>query len=143
MVKQQCEQCGQWFEPTGLGRPPKYCTDACRQRAWALRTAARALQAEQDPRPKVVERVVQVEVKRPIPAEPAAVPLHQAVPVDVDGWLYMLARLREQLEDDRGKLAHEHWKHRALFDGIVLASTALGHAHPGGLDALQKQHRRR
>ncbi|MEO6083107.1 MAG: hypothetical protein ABIQ18_08370 [Umezawaea sp.] len=142
VVQQQCEGCGATFTPSGTGRPRRYCAAACRQRAWALRTAARTLQAGQDPRPTVVERVVEVERERLVSVEPPAPP-RSVVPVDVGGWLDMLARLRAQLQDDRGPLAREHWKHRYLYDALVLDVTALGKAHPGGLDALSGQRPRR
>ncbi|MEO7888463.1 MAG: hypothetical protein ABIW19_00500 [Vicinamibacterales bacterium] len=48
----------------------------------------------------------------------------------------MLTMLREQLQDDRGPLAREHWKHRYLYDALVRDMAVLGKAHPGGLDAL-------
>ena len=139
VVQQQCERCGATFTPSRVGRPRKYCSAACRQRAWALRTAARTLRAGPDLRPMVVERVVEVE--RLVPVESTAP--HRAVPVDVAGWLDLLVRLREQLQDDRGALAREHWKHRSLYEALVLDVTALGKAHPGGLDVLSGQRPRR
>ncbi|MEO7888464.1 MAG: hypothetical protein ABIW19_00505 [Vicinamibacterales bacterium] len=72
VVRQQCEGCGRTFVPSGVGRPRKYCTDACRQRVWALRAAARMLQAGAGPWPTTVERVVEVERERLVPTEPAA-----------------------------------------------------------------------
>ena len=41
------------------------------------------------------------------------------------GWLTMLTELREQLQDDRGPLAREHWKHRHLYDALVRDVAAL------------------
>jgi hypothetical protein len=92
-----------------------------------------------------VEHVVEVE--RLVPVKPAvapsATPPRYAVPVDIGGWLTMLTELREQLQDDRGPLAREHWKHRHLYDALVRDVAALGRAHPGGLDALSNPRPRR
>ena len=36
-----CEACGAFFERAAVGRPKRFCNDACRQRAHRARTAAR------------------------------------------------------------------------------------------------------
>lgn len=36
-----CKHCGCEFHPSKLGRPPLYCTDSCRQRAYLKRNFVR------------------------------------------------------------------------------------------------------
>ena len=55
-----CAWCSEPITVATTGRLPKWCSQACRQRAWVQRKAA-----ESDRRPvEVVERLVEVEVER-------------------------------------------------------------------------------
>ena len=36
----KCLECGREYKPTGHGKPQKYCSNACRQRAYKARKAA-------------------------------------------------------------------------------------------------------
>ena len=49
-----CAQCGKGFRPKAAGRPPRYCSDACKQRAYeGRRTAAAMTKAEREELAKV------------------------------------------------------------------------------------------
>ncbi len=126
----------------GTGRRGWYCSNTCRQRAWALRTAGEQLAAGQDPRPRVVREVVERVTERvqvrpvPIPGVTPPAPATSAVPTDARGWAALLGQLEQQLLDERSPIAGAHWNHRRVFEALVRASTALGRAHPGGLDQL-------
>lgn len=90
-----CGWCSREFVPSVRGRTPKWCSHACRQRAWEQRRAARSGLAAVD----VVQRVVEVEkpvtktvVKRvEVPAHPGS-----------RDWPAVLADLAVQL--DRGRV---------------------------------------
>lgn len=142
VVSRDCEACGRPVTYHGIGRRPRYCTAACRQRAWALRTAARTLTAGADPRPTVLREVVErdriVEIPAPPPPVPAPPPA-AAVPSRGREWTELLDTLRTQLADDRSLVVREHWQHRRLYDALVLAVVDLGRAHPGGLERLRRR----
>ncbi|MEO3892189.1 DUF1778 domain-containing protein [Nonomuraea sp. B5E05] len=74
--------------------------------------------------------------RAPAPPQPApsAAP---RLPLTAREWTEQLAELARQLEDDGTTLALQHWNHRRLYDALVNAVVALGHAHPGGLDRIQ------
>ncbi|MEV0201633.1 DUF1778 domain-containing protein [Nonomuraea sp. NPDC050691] len=74
--------------------------------------------------------------RTPAPPQPApsAAP---RLPSTAREWIEQLAELTRQLEDSGTTLASPHWNHRRLYDALVYAVVALGHAHPGGLDRLQ------
>ena len=81
-----CGWCGGPIEYKARGRIPKWCSAACRQRAWEqTRAAASGLSAIQ-----VVER--RVEVPAPPPAAVAAHPRHGE-------WVGLLNGLAEQLDN--------------------------------------------
>ncbi|RVX39141.1 hypothetical protein EDD27_1487 [Nonomuraea polychroma] len=74
---------------------------------------------------------------QPAPATPQ--PAATAVPRppwNAREWIEQLAELVRQLEDGGTTLAFQHWNHRRLYDALINAVVALGHAHPGGLDEL-------
>jgi hypothetical protein len=85
-----CGWCRQEFTPASRGRTPKWCSQACRQRAWEQRRAADVgLAAVQ-----VVQQVVEVE--KPVEVkvvERVAVPLR---PTRHD-WPDLLSTLTDQL----------------------------------------------
>lgn len=146
VVERECEACGTRFEPVGHGRPPKYCSDACRQRAWALRQAARKL-GQGDPRPAVVREVVERETvvvrARPAPVSRLSMAAMVVEPTTGRHWVEMLEHLAEQLQDPGHVTAKNHWDHPKLYDALVHAMAALGRAHPGGLDQLSSKPGRR
>lgn len=39
--KRKCEHCRNWFTPEARGRPPRFCSASCRQRAYEQRRAER------------------------------------------------------------------------------------------------------
>jgi hypothetical protein len=73
------------------------------------------------------------------PAPATSVPPAPEVPTDARGWVALLGQLERQLLDDGSPIAGAHWNHRKLFDAVVRVSTALGRAHPGGLDRLSNR----
>lgn len=148
VVSRECEACGEPVPYAGTGRPPRFCSPSHRQHAWALRTAARQLDAGADPRPRVVREVVERVVTRvverteqrpappPPPARPAPPSSPPASPANGREWIRALDQFVEQLGDERHPMAREHWHHRRVYDAMVRAVAALGQAHPGGLDRL-------
>ena len=89
-----CAWCGEQITVAATGRLPKWCSQACRQRAWVQRKAA-----ESDLRPvEVVERIVEVEVVREV-----YVVERVEVPVMPKGaaWASALAELVRQLDAGR------------------------------------------
>jgi hypothetical protein len=144
VVSRECEACGEPVPYAGTGRPPRFCSPSHRQRAWALRAAARQLDASADPRPRVVREVVERVVtrtvertqERPAPPPPPARP---ASPGHAREWVRVLGELAAQLGDERHPMVREHWHHRGVYDALVLALRALDQAHPGGLDRLPRR----
>jgi hypothetical protein len=81
-----CGWCGERMKPKARGRIPKWCSPACRQRAWEQARAAASGRSAVE----VVERVVEIPV-RPIPGvELARHPRHQE-------WVPLLHELANQL----------------------------------------------
>lgn len=76
-----CAWCGGAIEPKPRGRIPKWCSAACRQRAWVQRQALESGRAAVD----FIERRVEV----PVPA--GTVPRH-------DEWQPLLVELARQLD---------------------------------------------
>lgn len=133
----ECRCCGTPVRYAGTGRPPRYCSPACRQRAWALRNAERTLSADADPRPQVVRDTVERRVApTPTPAAPSASAAATQPPATAREWQRLLGVLSEQLGDEQHTTTREHWQHRRLYNALVRAMAGLGHAHPGGLDHL-------
>src|SRR4051794_13948132 len=89
-----CGWCGQSITLGATGRVPKWCSPACRQRAWVQRQAA----GEDGAFAKVVDHVVEVEVERRVPVVERV-----EVPVQPKGaeWPAVLAQLVKQLESGR------------------------------------------
>ncbi|MGH3784739.1 MAG: hypothetical protein ACRDR6_10880 [Pseudonocardiaceae bacterium] len=121
----------------GRGRRARYCSQVCRQRAWAPRTAERQLGTEADARPRVVREIVDRErivirhdqttaADRPRINPPAPMALMRA-----REWVALLAELEQQLVTAKHPLARQHWDHPRLYAALVHTVTALGHAHPG------------
>lgn len=136
----ECRGCGTPVRYAGTGRPPRYCSPGCRQRAWALRHAEQTLSAEADPRPQVVRETVERRVATsPPPPSWSGPRAATQPPATAREWERLLATLSEQLADESHPTAREHWHHRRLYNALVRAMTGLGHAHPGGLDQLGKR----
>lgn len=87
-----CAWCSREFPLSARGRPPKWCSQSCRQRAWEHRRAARSGVAAVE----VVRQTVQV-VKVTV-VQPVRVP----VPPYGRAWPGVLAELADQL--DRGRV---------------------------------------
>jgi hypothetical protein len=148
LVSRECAGCGTTITYAGVGRRPRYCSPACRQRSWALRTAEKRLGTPADPRPTVVREVVETVVRIKPPtltqtyleakeaAERAAAAAAPSVPATAREWTLLLDQLATQLADPNGPLAREHWHHQRLYTAVIRVATALGKAHPGGLDVL-------
>src|SRR4051794_18100387 len=86
-----CGWCGQSVTLAGTGRIPKWCSQACRQRAWVQRQAA----AEDRAVVEVVDHIVEVEVERRV-----AVVKRVELVVQPKGaeWPAVLGQLVKQLE---------------------------------------------
>lgn len=54
----KCFVCGRDFKPTGHGKPPKYCSNACKQKAYKARRKSGlvAKAAKPAPKPRKAER---------------------------------------------------------------------------------------
>lgn len=148
LLARDCAGCGTPVTLSGRGRPRSYCSQACRQRAWALRTAEKQLAQGQDPRPQVVREVV--ERVTPVASDDTRTGSLDArnsadrvaagaVPATTRDWVTQLHMLAEQLLDQDHPLAREHVQHRLLYTGLIHAVAALGAAHadldqPAGTD---------
>jgi hypothetical protein len=108
-----CEWCGDWMPYDGRGRPPRYCSDAHRQRAYELRTAqartdrdAAAGKLRTEPVREVVERtetVTKTVVRQgqPYVVEVERRPPDIVFPTSSIGWLRMLSVLTVDVRDRR------------------------------------------
>ena len=89
-----CGWCGRSVAVAGTGRVPKWCSQACRQRAWVHRQAAVNERAVIE----VVDHVLEVEIER-------RVPVVERVEVRVQPkgaeWPAVLAQLVKQLDSGR------------------------------------------
>lgn len=133
LLSRDCEACGEPSTYAGRGRRPRFCSNACRQHAWALR-AADARRAEgTDPRPAVVREVIERTTERPVTVLQRREP---ARPDSAREWADLLDTLTAQLSDEHHRVAREHWQHRRLFTALTRAADALVEATPGGLDHL-------
>ena len=122
VLERDCEHCARRFEVAKTGRPPRYCSHSCRQRAWELRRAAAALD-QADPRPEVVREMVRVPMQPSTPRE----------------WCSLLDHLVAELHDPGSDVATRHYDHRRLYGRLVAVLNALDAATPGGLNALEGQ----
>ncbi|GGL56668.1 hypothetical protein [Planomonospora parontospora] len=149
-----CAWCREMVPYSGRGRPAVYCSKACRNRAWEVRSAERRLQRDiaagvlrTEPvreliRETVTEtRTVTVRPKPPAPPKPAKPSPEPGVPTSARAWIALLEALGEQLRD--GELGRQHWHHARLYNALVEAVVDLGDAYPGGLDYLRNEVTRR
>lgn len=113
-----CGWCGGPVVVKARGRTPKWCSDACRHRAWEQSRAAASGQAAVRVVDRTVEREVQVEkrvqviktVEVQVPARPRGA-----------GWVEQLAELVRQL--DTGRLYDRDL--RAVATAAAELNTAL------------------
>jgi hypothetical protein len=149
-VARQCATCGGPIQLRDTGRPPTYCSNACRQKAWALRGAERALGTPADTRPAVVHEILERTTVRTVartrtvyalysttPSPASAAPhAERGVPGRARDWIEQLAALTAQLRDPASPLARDHFDHRRLYTALEEAFAAVVDAHPGGRAGL-------
>lgn len=131
VIARTCAWCGREMTVTQrTGRPRRYCSKNCRNRASEARTAAPRLALQlaaghlaAAPVREVVERTV---------TEPL-------IPADARAWVAALGELARQLGDPASKTSREHWQHRRILTALAEATAALDRAHPGGLDRGAKR----
>ena len=141
-TRRECGGCGTPLVYAGTGRPARFCSPSCRQRAWALRTAERTLRTDADPRPAVVHEVTERTVERAVRvAAPSPAWSASSAPTRAREWTALLDQLTGLLANDSAAVTREHWHHVRLYDALLGSLTALGRAHPGGLDQLQHRSR--
>lgn len=138
VIGRGCAGCPKSVTYSGRGRPPRYCSPACRQRAWALRQAEQALGTPADPRPAVVREVVERVVVREVEPRVAAAAASTGTPSRSRDWENALEVLAAQLDDADHPLAREHWRHGRLLVALDRVRRALDAAHPGGLGRLDR-----
>lgn len=127
VAARDCAWCGRQMAITQrTGRPRRYCSKNCRNRASEARTTAPRLALQlaagrlaTGPVREVVERTVTI-------TEPLT-------PADAHAWVAILGELARQLADPATKTSREHWQHRRILAALADATAALGRAHPGGL----------
>jgi hypothetical protein len=105
-----CGWCGGKIEPKARGRIPKWCSAACRQRAWEQSRAAASGRAAVD----VVERVVEVPVQPIAGVEVGRHPRHRE-------WVTLLDELVLQL---RSRSVYDR-DLRAIGTALVEVNNAL------------------
>jgi len=123
-----CAWCGREMTVTQrTGRPRRYCSKNCRNRASEARTLAPRLalkfaagRVATQPVREVVERTVTVN------------------PTDAHGWATVLGELARQLADPTSQTSREHWQHRRILTALTQAADALNRAHPGGIDRIRR-----
>ncbi len=123
-----CAWCGREMTITQrTGRPRRYCSKNCRNRASEARTLAPRLALKlaagrlaTQPVREVVERTATVN------------------PADAQGWAAVLGELARQLADPASKTSREHWQHRRILTALTQATAALNRAHPGGIDRITR-----
>src|SRR3954470_2728423 len=81
-----CGWCGTVVVVPLRGRVPKWCSPACRHRAWEQRRAAASGLAAIEVVEQVVERPVRVEVLAPAPPPPPAPPQPATLPKNAAEW---------------------------------------------------------
>ncbi len=121
-----CAWCGREMTVTQrTGRPRRYCSKNCRNRASEARTLAPRLALKIAAGRLATEPVREV-VERTAPVNPT----------DAHGWAAVLGELARQLTDPTSRTSREHWQHRRILTALTEATAALDHAHPGGIDRI-------
>jgi hypothetical protein len=125
IVARTCAWCGREMAiAQRSGRPRRYCSKSCRNRASELRTAAPRL-ARQLAAGRLATGPVREVVERTV--------TELLIPVDAHGWTTALTELTRQLSDPCSKTSREHWQHRRILAALAEATAALDRAHSGGL----------
>ena len=147
LVSRTCEWCGREMAYAGRGRPPRYCSQAHRQRAYELRTAlarrdadraaGRARGAEEPVREVVRETVVRT-VTRTVRGPVVEVPVEVERPV-VPTRAHEVQAVLEDTADAVMAGRIPHWDHRRLWQGVARLMAALDATHPGGVDTLARR----
>jgi hypothetical protein len=125
VIARTCAWCGREMAISQrTGRPRRYCSKNCRNRASEARTTAPRLALQLSagrlatgPVREVVERTV----------------IQPLTPTDAHGWTAALTELARQLADPASKVSREHWQHRRILTALADVTAALDRAHPGGL----------
>jgi len=128
-----CEVCGAELVSARTGRPRRYCSPACRTRAWAIRrysTGATSVVDEGGQAPAVDDPPGGRHVTTVPPGLRTA-----------REWAALLDELSAELV--AGPLGRQHYDHRHVYAALMRAYGALDHAHPGGIDELDRHTRRR
>ena len=127
VAARDCAWCGRQMTITQrTGRPRRYCSKNCRNRASEARTTAPRLALQlaagrlaTGPVREVVERTVTI-------TEPLT-------PADAHGWVAALGELARQLADPATKTSREHWQHRRILAALADATATLHRDHPDGI----------
>ena len=123
-----CAWCGREMAVTQrTGRPRRYCSKNCRNRASEARTLAPRL-AMQIAAGHLATAPVREVVERTVPV----------TPTDAHGWVAVLGALTRQLGDPASQISREHWQHRRILAALTQATVALDRAHPGGLGRTRR-----
>lgn len=145
VISRECAWCGAAFEPGRRAGHQRYCTRACRQRAYEVRTAERRrerdvgagrVRTSGDPVREVVERHTVRTVVRTGPPRPVAVP--PPAPPDPP----RARELQEHIEAAAAAVRSGRigpWDHRRLYGAVMAVLAALDAEHPGGLEALRRR----
>ncbi|MEV3986906.1 hypothetical protein [Nonomuraea sp. NPDC049758] len=131
-----CAWCATYISYSGRGRPPRYCSKSCRNRAWEVRTAERRLQRDIATAAVRAEPVREVHTQTTVRTRTRVeIRVERRPPATAQDWVKHLAALTDQLRAG-GSLAPQHWHHNKLYNALMKALMAVGEAHPGGLDRL-------
>ncbi len=130
LIGRECHNCGAAIEVASTGRRPRYCSPACRQRAWALRQAAEQLGAG-NPRPTVVREVVARErVRTEWKTQLVEVP---KPPQRAEDWVEHLRHLNHQIGTGLvfANPQSVGSPHQAVADELAKAVRQLARMHRG------------
>ena len=94
----KCGWCGKFVAVPMRGRVPKWCSPACRHRAWEQRRAADCGLVAVEVVEQVVERPVRVEVLVPGPPPPPQPSLPAEFPKNAEEWARHLDQLAMVLD---------------------------------------------
>jgi hypothetical protein len=108
VVTRSCAWCGREMAVTQrTGRPRRYCSKNCRNRASEARTIAPRL-AIQIAAGHLATAPVREVVERTVPV----------TPTDAHGWSAVLGELARQLADPATQASREHWHHRRILAAL-------------------------
>lgn len=125
VIARTCAWCGREMAISQrTGRPRRYCSKTCRNRASEARTSAPRL-ALQLAAGRIATGPVREIVERTV--------IQPHTPSNAHDWVIALTELGRQLADPASKVSREHWQHRRILTALAEATAALDRAHPGGL----------